>query len=128
MGALLDEVSINEWREVVRATVAAAKVGDTAVRNFLAQYSVGRPDLKAPSPVTVVVQQLSGRDPLIDKLAAPNIVGLEWPDARRRDRWNDGLRDDVAAELRTLAAQHADSPNSGETVDATKGSAASDAS
>ena len=63
MGVLLDAVPLEDSREVVRATVAAAKAGDATARSWLAQYLVGKPGLTAPAPLTVVVQQLSGRDP-----------------------------------------------------------------
>ena len=69
MGVLLDAVPLEDWREVVTATVAAAKAGDATARAWLSQYLVGKPGVTAPAPLTVVVQQLSGRDPLVDMLA-----------------------------------------------------------
>jgi hypothetical protein len=72
MAVLLDAVTLEEWRSVVVATVAAAKAGDPSARAWLAQYLVGKPGATAPAPLTVVVQQLSGRDPLVDKLAKPH--------------------------------------------------------
>lgn len=69
MGALLDTVTLDDWREVVTATVQAAKNGDHNARNWLGSYLMGRPDHKAPPPVTVVVNQLMGRDPVVTKLA-----------------------------------------------------------
>jgi hypothetical protein len=69
MGALLDAVPLEDWREVVSATVAAAKAGDATARAWLAQYLVGKPGATAPAPLTVIVQQLSGRDPLVERLA-----------------------------------------------------------
>jgi hypothetical protein len=41
MGVLLDAISLEEWREVVNATVAAAKAGDSTARAWLSQYLVG---------------------------------------------------------------------------------------
>ena len=73
MGVLFDAVTLEDWREVVGATVVAAKAGDTSARMWLAQYLLGKPGVTAPAPLTVVVQQLSGRDPLVDELAAPYI-------------------------------------------------------
>ena len=43
MGVLLDAVPLEAWREVVSATVAAAKAGDATARAWLAQYLVGMP-------------------------------------------------------------------------------------
>jgi hypothetical protein len=56
MGVLLDAVTLEDWREVVSATVAVAKAGDAAARAWLAQYLVGKPGTTAPAPLTVVVQ------------------------------------------------------------------------
>jgi hypothetical protein len=43
MSVVLDAVPLEDWREVVSATVAAAKGGDAAARAWLAQYLVGKP-------------------------------------------------------------------------------------
>jgi hypothetical protein len=67
-------VPLEEWRQVVSATVAAAKAGDASARAWLAQYLVGKPGATAPAPLTVIVQQLSGRDPLVERLAKPHIL------------------------------------------------------
>ena len=54
MGVMLDAVPLEDWRAVVSATLAAAKLGDAAARAWLAQYLVGRPSTAAPTPLTVV--------------------------------------------------------------------------
>lgn len=119
MGTLLDAVTLEDWREIITYTVAAAKSGDPSARTFLAQYLVGKPDLKAPTPVTVVVQQLSGRDPLADKLAYPHIRRLESPSMYEEDDWKDAVRAGVVAELQALEAQKSNAPGSGENADST---------
>ena len=68
MGALLDAVSLDDWREVVTGAVQAAKGGDPQARNWLAQYLIGRPESKAPTPISVVVGQWQGANPVIEKL------------------------------------------------------------
>ena len=73
MGVLLDAVTLEDWRDVVAGAMQAAKGGDAQARNWLAQYLMGRPEGKAPNPLTVVVQQLSGVDPLVDRLASPHL-------------------------------------------------------
>lgn len=103
MGTLLDAVTLEDWREIVKATVVAAKSGEASARTFLAQYLVGRPDLKAQAPVAVVVQQLSGRDPLVDKLAGPHIERLKYSSLTGGDDWKDAIKAGVAQELRALA-------------------------
>jgi hypothetical protein len=92
MGALLDAVPLEEWREVVSVTVAAAKAGDATARAWLAQYLVGMPGLTAPAPLTVIVQQLSGRDPLVDRLAKPHIERAEYPSLHAGDDFKDALK------------------------------------
>jgi hypothetical protein len=117
MATLLDAVTLEDWREIVNSTVAAAKGGDTSARTFLAQYLVGRPDLKAPAPVTVVVQQLSGCDPLVEKLAKPHIDRIEYPSMHENDDLKDAVKGFVAEELRTIAAQSLTAPELAKNAD-----------
>lgn len=105
LGTMLDAVTLDDWRAVIASAVTAAKAGDASARMFLAQYLMGRPDAKAPAPVTVVVQQLSGRDPLIEKLAKPHIDRFEYPSLHDRDDVKDAMRTLVADELRLLESQ-----------------------
>src|SRR5262245_55871372 len=83
MGALLDAVTLEDWRSVVVAAVAAAKAGDPSARAWLGQYLVGKPAASAPAPLTVVVQQLSGCDPLVDSLATPTLIAQNIPHCTR---------------------------------------------
>ena len=99
MGVLLDTVTLNDWRSVVNGALQAAKGGDPQARNWLAQYLVGRPDGKAPTPMNIVVQQLSGRDPLVERLAKPAIDRMEYPSMHRNDDLQAHIRALVAAEL-----------------------------
>lgn len=108
MNTLLDAVPVEDWRDVVIAAVAAAKAGDAAARLWLAQYLIGRPGATAPSPLTVVVQQLSGHDPVVAELAAPHIDRLKYPPLHGNDDLDDALRAEVAAELRALEALRAE--------------------
>jgi hypothetical protein len=85
MSALVDAVPLEEWRELVVAAVAAAKAGDSSARAWLGQYLVGKPVTSAPAPLTILVQQLSGRDPLVDRLAKPHIDRVEYPSLHAHD-------------------------------------------
>jgi hypothetical protein len=123
MGVLLEAVPLEAWREVVSATVAAAKAGDATARAWLAQYLVGKPGATAPAPLTVVVQQLSGRDPLVDRLAKPHIDRVEYPSLRAGDDFKDALKARVADELRALEAQKSNTPETGANEDGTRLSA-----
>jgi hypothetical protein len=69
MSALLDAVTLDDWREVVTGALQAAKNGDAQARIWLAQYLVGRPESKAPTPLAVIVNQLQGSNPVVNKLA-----------------------------------------------------------
>ncbi len=91
---------LEAWREVVSATVAAAKAGDATARAWLAQYLVGKPGATAPAPLTVIVQQLSGRDPLTERLAKPHIDRAKYPSFGADDGFEDALREQIAGELR----------------------------
>jgi hypothetical protein len=67
MGVLLGAVTLEDWRDVVNGAKTAAKAGDPQARAWLAQYLMGRPEGKAPTPLNIVVQQLNGSDPLVEK-------------------------------------------------------------
>ena len=104
MAMLLDTVTLNDWRSVVNSALQAAKGGDPQARNWLAQYLVGRPEGKAPTPLNIVVQQLSGRDPLVEKLAKPAIERMEYQSLHRNDDLKAHIRALVAAELQGKVA------------------------
>ena len=122
MSALLDAVPLEDWRAVVTATVAAAKAGDTGARAWLAQYLIGKPGATAPAPLTVVVQQLSGRDPLAERLAKPHIDRVKYPSLSTYDDLEDAMRDVIARELRALEAQKSNMPEASNNADRSTGS------
>ena len=99
MGVLLDTVSLDDWREVVAAALELAKQGDPAARAWLAQYLVGKPEAKAPTPLTVVVQQWSGTDPVVERLAKPLIDRAQFPILHRDEGLEETIRAAIAAEL-----------------------------
>ena len=99
MGVLLDTVTLNDWRSVVNGALQAAKAGDPQARNWLAQYLVGRPEGKAPTPMNIVVQQLSGADPVVEKLAKPAIDRVLMPNSYGNDDLKAHIRALVAIEL-----------------------------
>ena len=99
MGVLLDAVTLDDWRGVVVGALRDAKGGDPQARNWLAQYLVGRPEGKAPTPLNIVVQQLNGADPLIERLAKPVIHQQSYPSMHTKDAYEAHIRALVAAEL-----------------------------
>jgi hypothetical protein len=84
---------------VVAGTLQLAKSGDPAARAWLAQYLVGRPEAKAPTPLTVVVQQWSGKDPVAEQLAQPVIHRRLDPALSHDDEVKEGIRAAIRAEL-----------------------------
>ena len=96
---LLDTVTPDDWREVVAATLAAAKRGDAQARAWLAHYLIGRPTTPAPSALTVLVQQLNGSDPVAERLAHPIIERLRYPSLHSDDELADNIRALIADEL-----------------------------
>jgi len=122
MRELLDAVPLEEWRDIVVATVAAAKAGDASARAWLAQYLVGKPGATAPAPLTVVVQQLSGFDPVAEELVKPELERLRFPDFSEilgHDSSEAALRARVAAELRALEGQNSEGTQTQENVERT---------
>ena len=101
MGVLLDAVTLDDWRGVVTGALQAAKAGDPQARNWLAQYLVGRPETKAPTPLNIVVQQLNGLDPLVNRLAKPMIDREKYPSMHTNDAYEAHIRALVATELAT---------------------------
>jgi hypothetical protein len=97
MGALLDAVSLDDWREVVTGAVQAAKGGDPQARNWLAQYLIGRPESKAPTPINVIVNQLQGKDKVLDELVHSNYMKAAFPDDNAAYKTN--VRAQLAIEL-----------------------------
>jgi hypothetical protein len=120
MGVLLDAVSLEDWREIVSATVAAAMAGDSSARAWLGQYLLGKPATAAPAPLAVLVQQLSGRDPLVERLAEPYIAREACPMLHGDDSFKDALKARVAAQLRALEAQNSNAPEASAISDGTR--------
>jgi hypothetical protein len=112
MGVLLGAVTLEDWRDVVNGAKTAAKAGDPQARAWLAQYLMGRPEGKAPTPLNIVVQQLNGADPLVEKLAAPAIHRQKYPSMHANDGWEAQIRALVAAELadKVRAAETIENP------------------
>jgi len=99
MGVLLDTVTLDDWQEVIAGTLQLAKNGDPQARAWLAQYLVGKPEAKAPTPLTVVVQQWSGTDPVAEKLAKPIIGRAQFPMLYENDEFEKSIHAAIAAEL-----------------------------
>jgi hypothetical protein len=99
MGVLLDAVTLDDWRDVARGKLQAAKDGDPAARNWLAQYLVGKPGANAPTPLAVVGQQWSGDDPVAEKLAKPIIDRTLYPSLYGNQAFQEDLRALIDAEL-----------------------------
>lgn len=99
MGVLLETVTLDDWRAVVSNARTLAQAGDAQARAWLAQYLMGKPAGSAPTPLTVVVQQLNGADPVVNKLAAPAIQRHKFPVLGGKEDFEDGIRALVAAEL-----------------------------
>jgi hypothetical protein len=99
MGVLLDTVSLDDWRDVMNGTLQLAKSGDPSARAWLAQYLVGKPEAKAPTPLTVVVNQWSGKDPVAERLAKPLIDRELYPSLHQNDDWQEDIRASIASEL-----------------------------
>jgi hypothetical protein len=99
MGVLLDAVTLDDWRDVVTGALNEAKGGNPAARAWLAQYLVGKPETKAPTPLNVVVQQLNGSDPLVERLAKPVINRALYPSLHTNDDWEAKVRAVIAEEM-----------------------------
>ena len=99
MAALLDTITLADWRDVVAGALHAAKSGDAQARAWLAHYLIGKPEGKAPTPLTILVQQLNGVDPLVERLARPAIERARYPRLHMDDDTDDEIKARIAAEL-----------------------------
>lgn len=99
MSTLLDTVTLGDWQDVVSSTLSAAKQGDAQARAWLAQYLVGKPAGKAPTPLTVVVQQLNNDNPLVSKLAKQVFDQYKFPSLHVDDAWEEQIKVIIAAVL-----------------------------
>jgi hypothetical protein len=99
MGVMLDAVTLDDWRDVITGTLQLAKGGDPSARAWLAQYLVGKPETKASTPLTVVVNQWGGKDPVAERLAKPLIDRELYPAMHQNDAWQEGIRSAIATEL-----------------------------
>lgn len=99
MSTLLETVTLEDWQDVISSTLSAAKQGDAQARAWLGQYLVGKPAGKAPTPLTVVVQQLNGENPLVNRLAKPVIDQYKYPALHEDDAFESQIKAIVASEL-----------------------------
>lgn len=99
MSTLLDTVTLEDWEDVVSSALSAAKQGDAQARAWLAQYLVGKPAGKAPTPLTVVVQQLNNDNPLVNRLSKTVIDQHKYPILHEDDAWEGQIKAIIAAEL-----------------------------
>ena len=112
MGVLLEAVTLDDWRTVVNNAKTLAQAGDPQARAWLAQYLMGRPEGKAPTPLNIVVQQLNGADPLVERLARQAINRHKYPSMHSEDALDDHIKALVAAELadKVRAAEAIENP------------------
>jgi hypothetical protein len=99
MSTLLETVTLEDWQEVISSTLTAAKQGDEQARAWLGHYLVGKPAGKAPTPLTVVVQQLNGENPLVSRLAHKVIDQYKYPALHQDDAIEEQIKALVSAEL-----------------------------
>ena len=59
--------TLKDWQEIVNAAVTAAKCGGSTARAWLGRYLVGDPATKAPAPTTVIIQNLTGEDIVMER-------------------------------------------------------------
>ena len=114
MGVLLDAVPLEAWREVVSATVAAAKAGDATARAWLRN--------------TWWANRARRASPADGRMAKQHIDRAEYSSLHGGDDFKDALKARVADELRALEVQKPNTPENGANADGTRFSADSSAS
>ena len=99
MSVLLDVVTLDDWREVVAGALQAAKEGNQQARVWLAQYLVGKSEARAPTPIHVISEELSGNEPLVEILAKPVIDQALFPAFYENNSLEDDIKAQIAEEL-----------------------------
>jgi hypothetical protein len=56
LSTLLEAVTQEDWGEVIKNTVKKAKQGDAVALNWLAQYLMGKPDVRVPTPIVSIIE------------------------------------------------------------------------
>ena len=92
------------------------------VRVFARHHKASDPRTEIPPGA---VQQLSGRDPLVEKLAKPHIDRMEYPSLYADDRSEARVKARIADELRALQADKSNVPGASDNADETADSVAS---
>lgn len=98
MAAMVDEISTEDWRQVTKTALEAAKNGDNNARNWLSAYLIGRANSSAPTPLEVTVMAWSDQDP----------VAVELAEKQLKLHHNPFLREDEAlkeTKIREIRAQ-----------------------
>ena len=99
MATVLDTVTLEDWRGVVTSALQRAKNGDAQARHWLGQYLIGKPEGRAPTPLTIVVQQLIGVDPVVNRLAKQAFENEIYPHLNKKDGREGQIRALLMAEL-----------------------------
>lgn len=91
MQAMMQACPLDTWRTICERAVVEAKRGDAKARDWLAKYLVGDPGHQAPAPMAVVVQQLTGIDPALNRAAelvatGGDFLGMASPDEIEKAR------------------------------------------
>lgn len=110
IAATLEVVTIEEWKSIVEATIAAAKDGDKSARAWLSDYVLGKPESKAPSTLDVMARRYAGKDLLVEKIAHPHWEQQEFPFIEIEEASKRKFREQVRSELAELAVSSVSNP------------------
>ncbi len=88
LAALSESVSLDDWREIVRAAVAAAKQGDAKARDWLCRYLVGEKPPTLTDLAADEAAELGAEQDILERLAKRQKARnyLETFDGREMDQ------------------------------------------
>jgi hypothetical protein len=128
MGVLLDAVPLEDWREVVSATVAAAKAGRRHRTRLAGAIPGGQAGRDRTGPADGHCAAAFRSRSLVERLAKPHIDRANYPSRGANDDFEGAMREQIGSELRALEAQKSNMEETGANADGTRLSADSSGS
>ena len=88
LAALSEAVTLEDWREIVKAAVTGAKQGDTKARDWLCRYLLGERSMTLTDLAADEASELSAEQDILERMAKrqKNRNYLETYDGREMDQ------------------------------------------
>lgn len=99
LAVMVDAISAEDWRQVTKTALEAAKSGDNNARNWLSAYLIGRANSTAPTPLEVTVMAWSDKDPVAVELAEKQLKLHHNPFLREDEAFRESTIKKISAQI-----------------------------